>query len=99
MPTTNYKLILKKDLKIKTFNVSDHAMVSYLYGTLHARNAFPFKILNKLNDNIYAIDLLKNLDICSTFNVEDGSDETICETPSLFHSKIYYPVQQKQLIR
>ena len=41
---------------------------------LHARSAGPFQILKKLNDNTYVIDLSKNFDINSTFNVKDLVD-------------------------
>ena len=41
---------------------------------LHARSVGPFQILKKLNDNAYVIDLLKDFDISSTFNVENLLD-------------------------
>ena len=75
----NYKLqaVIKK--KFKTFNVGDYVMVRihlkrFLPGTvkkLHARSVGPFKILNKLNVDIYIIYLPKDFDISYTFNIED----------------------------
>jgi len=38
---------------------------------LHVRSAGPFKILNKLNCNTYAIDLLRDYGISCTFNIND----------------------------
>jgi len=41
---------------------------------LHANSVGPFKILNKLNDNTYVIDLLKDVGISYTFNMKDLVD-------------------------
>jgi len=38
---------------------------------LHARSVGPFKILMKLNDNVYVIDLPEDFEINPTFNIED----------------------------
>ena len=38
---------------------------------LHAHSARPFKILTKLNDNAYAIDVLEDFKINLTFNIDD----------------------------
>jgi len=65
-----------------SFNVGDYIIVQirpkrFLPGTvkkLHARNARHFKILNKLNDNTYVIDLSKDFGISYTFNVENLVD-------------------------
>ena len=70
------ELVVEKYL---TFNIGDYVMVriclkQFPSGTikmLHARSARPFKILNKLNCNVYVIDLLRDYDISCTFNVND----------------------------
>ena len=74
---TNYKLRVHIRKKFKSFNVGDYIIVQirpkrFSPGTvkkLHARNARHFKILNKLNDNTYVIDLSKDFGISYTFNV------------------------------
>ena len=38
---------------------------------MHARSAGPCKILKKINSNAYAIDLLSDFEISSTFNILD----------------------------
>ena len=45
-----------------------------LLNKLHTRSAGPFKILNKLNDNTYIIDLPKDFGITYTFNIENLVD-------------------------
>ena len=50
---------------------------------LHARNAGPFKVLNKINDSAYVIDLPEYFRIDSTFNVEDLVN---CNGPDFNHS-------------
>ena len=41
---------------------------------LHVRSAGPYKILNKLNCNTYAINFTRDYDISCTFNVNDLVD-------------------------
>ena len=58
----------------KIFNVGDYVMIriypkqfpSETVKMLHVRGAGPFKILNKLNYNTYAIDLPRDYDISCT---------------------------------
>jgi len=78
----DYKLRADVRKKFKTFNVGDIVMVlirperfpSETVKKLHARSAGPFKILTKLNDNAFVIDLLENFEISPTFNIEDLVD-------------------------
>ena len=78
---SNFDYKLRADVwrKFKTFDIGDHMMVRIhperlSLGTvkkLHARSAEPFKILTKLNDNAYVIDLPEDIGINSIFNIED----------------------------
>jgi len=38
---------------------------------LHARSSKPYRVLNKIEPNVYILDILAELGINSTFNVED----------------------------
>ena len=79
---TNYKLRADIRKKIKTFNVGNYVMVriylkwfpSKTVKKLYVLSVGSFKILNKLNDNIYVIDLPKDFDFSYTFNVKDLVD-------------------------
>ena len=74
-----YKLRADVRKKFKTFNVGDLVMAwicpeLFSPGTikkLHACSAGPFKILIKLNDNAYIIDLLEDFEINPTFTIEE----------------------------
>ena len=65
--------------KAYEFNVGDYVMVRirserYPLGTvkkLHARSAWPFKNLKKINFNAYVIDLSSDFGISPSFNIED----------------------------
>jgi len=75
----DYKLRANVRRKFKTFDIGDLVMVRirperFPPGTvkkLHARSAGPFKILTKLNDNVYVIDFPEDFRINPTFNIED----------------------------
>jgi len=81
---------------------------------LHVRSIGPFKILNKLNCNTYVIDFLRDYDISCIFNVNNlvdyksfdcnpmalkPSPKSFSERPSLIHSQILIPLQQRRLIK
>jgi len=75
----DYKLRADVRRKYKTFNIGDLVMVRirpewFPPGTVkkwHARSAGQLKILTKLNDNAYVIDLPEDFRINPTFNIED----------------------------
>ena len=81
---------------------------------LHVRSAGPFKILNKLNCNAYAINLFRDYDISCIFNVNDlvdcksfgcsplvvkPSPKSFYEIPHLLHFQILISLQQRRLIK
>ena len=67
----NYKAYADLHRKAHEFSVGDYVMVRirperYPLGTvkkLHARSAGPFKILKKINSNVYIVDLPPDFDI------------------------------------
>ena len=104
---TNYKLWSDIRNILKTFNVGDAKKV-------YACSAGPIQILKKLRDNAYVIDILKQFDISSTFNVKGLVDYKVLVLShwllslllSLFfrvlyflHSKIFYLTQHIKLIK
>ncbi|PKU74568.1 hypothetical protein MA16_Dca003771 [Dendrobium catenatum] len=74
-----YKLHADLKRRFKTFEVGDFVMVRirperFPPGTvkkLHAKSAGPFKILKKINDNAYIVDLPADFNINPSFNIED----------------------------
>lgn len=77
----NYKTTADIHRRFQEFHEGDMVMVRirperYPRGVvkkLHARNAGPFKILQKINANAYVLDLPAGMDIHPTFNVADLS--------------------------
>ena len=78
----NYKLQAGVRKKFKNFNVGDLVMIWMIWiclkwftprtvKKLHTRSAGTFKILTKLNNITYVIDLLEYFEINLTFNIED----------------------------
>ncbi|PKU77037.1 hypothetical protein MA16_Dca001643 [Dendrobium catenatum] len=76
---TNYKIHADKKKRFKEFKVGDFVMVrirperfpSGSVKKLHARSVRPFKIISKVNNNAYVLELLEGFNMNPTFNIED----------------------------